>query len=339
MKIDMPRLIISCLYFQVCRNPINKPWKLAYLILLNVMFFLLPSCILFGLYGHLCRLLMKTQQLNHQGPISGRVNYIDRKRVLSQVVNIIGSIVLIFFVCHLPLRVTGLYFILEKGENIKELGLESYLNILFFSRIMFYLNHALNPIVYNFVSTKFRSALNSLCSKRQKNCSVVSFDQRRKKSYNFTNNTKKSLLVYLSKYRRSQAIELDATDRNTRSSKRLISLSTNTKQKGACVYFDEKACNATAQMSSNSMDSSDTGRNLEMLRSSRQKMNDFSKEYRKLDTNQGFGDPEQSSSTCSSSKDYDLRIKVNQKAVCITLNMKKVGEKETCVDKDMGSKA
>ena len=32
---------------------------------------------------------------------------------------------------------------------------------------MFYLNHAINPVVYNFVSTKFRTALKEICCRQR----------------------------------------------------------------------------------------------------------------------------------------------------------------------------
>lgn len=54
-----------------------------------------------------------------------------------------------------------MWFIFAKSEDIRGLGIEKYFNILYSARTMFYLNHAINPIIYNFVSTKFRNALSS----------------------------------------------------------------------------------------------------------------------------------------------------------------------------------
>ena len=33
---------------------------------------------------------------------------------------------------------------------------ETYFNLLYFSRLMFYINSAINPILYNIMSSKFR---------------------------------------------------------------------------------------------------------------------------------------------------------------------------------------
>ena len=94
----------------------------------------------------------------------------DRKKRQNQVANIIASIVTVFFICHLPFRVAGLWLSFADPSTIGRLGLERYLGIVYSTRILFYLNHALNPVVYNFVSTKFRCALselfaNTVCSR------------------------------------------------------------------------------------------------------------------------------------------------------------------------------
>ena len=141
--------------------------------------------------------------------IPGSVCYTDRKRLQNQVINIIASIVVLFFICHLPLRVASLWFTFEDKHVIASLGLERYLNILFSTRIMFYLNHALNPIVYNFVSTKFRSALRTLCSRNSRSGSLLSTYKKQKQSYVFTNKTKST---------KNKAGKVDKIERKTSSS-------------------------------------------------------------------------------------------------------------------------
>lgn len=42
-------------------------------------------------------------------------------------------------------------------------GFETYYNILYFSRIMFHINSAINPILYNLMSSKFRGGFIKLC--------------------------------------------------------------------------------------------------------------------------------------------------------------------------------
>ena len=42
-------------------------------------------------------------------------------------------------------------------KTLNDFGLENYLNLLWFARIMYYVNSSTNPIVYNLVSTRFRN--------------------------------------------------------------------------------------------------------------------------------------------------------------------------------------
>lgn len=148
-------LLCTSLSFQVCRNPIVEEWQKIYVIVLTALFFVLPTIFLFALNCHLYRVLHFPREYEaciHE-------NRRERRRKQNQVANIIASIVSIFFVCHLPFRVAVLWFTFEDKNKIWALGLERYLLLLYSVRIMFYLNHALNPVIYNFVSTKFRSAL------------------------------------------------------------------------------------------------------------------------------------------------------------------------------------
>ena len=75
-----------------------------------------------------------------------------------QVVIMLFTVVVCFFICLLPMQTIRLYFVWATKERIKKLGLEGYLGILYFARVMLYVNSAINPICYNLVSTKFRDA-------------------------------------------------------------------------------------------------------------------------------------------------------------------------------------
>lgn len=68
----------------------------------------------------------------------------------------LAAVVISFFVCLLPFRGLTLWIIIAPAEDILALGVEKYYNILYFSRIMLYLNSAMNPILYNLMSSKFR---------------------------------------------------------------------------------------------------------------------------------------------------------------------------------------
>lgn len=68
----------------------------------------------------------------------------------------LGAVVLSFFVCLLPFRAFTLWIIVAPPETIMNLGIEPYYNILYLCRIMLYLNSAMNPVLYNLMSSKFR---------------------------------------------------------------------------------------------------------------------------------------------------------------------------------------
>lgn len=58
----------------------------------------------------------------------------------------------------LPFRALVVYVVVAPHEQVGEtLGNEGYFPLLYFCRIMFYVNSAVNPILYNLMSSKFRS--------------------------------------------------------------------------------------------------------------------------------------------------------------------------------------
>lgn len=63
----------------------------------------------------------------------------------------LGAVVVSFFVCLLPFRLLTLI------EDSDSLSPEFYYMLVNFCRIMVYLNSAVNPILYNLMSSKFRN--------------------------------------------------------------------------------------------------------------------------------------------------------------------------------------
>ena len=68
-----------------------------------------------------------------------------------QVVAMLGAVVVSFFVCLLPFRLLTLISI----EDVK-MSPDAYFILVNFCRVMVYLNSAINPILYNLMSSKFR---------------------------------------------------------------------------------------------------------------------------------------------------------------------------------------
>uniref|UniRef100_A0A0A1X4T3 Thyrotropin-releasing hormone receptor n=1 Tax=Zeugodacus cucurbitae TaxID=28588 RepID=A0A0A1X4T3_ZEUCU len=91
-----------------------------------------------------------------------------RKQVIFMLVAVVAS----FFLCLLPFRAFTLWVIAASTEDIAALGIDGYYGVLYFCRIMLYLNSALNPILYNLMSSKFRTGfwrlIVSCCNKHRK---------------------------------------------------------------------------------------------------------------------------------------------------------------------------
>ena len=154
---------------KVCRNYIRLPWQRGYILCLTGVFFVIPCLVLIVLYSVIARKLAAPQQ---SGSNPGSVNMIcssDGSRSAKSIedrllrsnvkgkrqsVMMIVVVVALFFVCILPIEVVRLWFVYPT----KQLGFEEYLNIVYFARVMFYLNSAINPVCYNLLSTKFRRA-------------------------------------------------------------------------------------------------------------------------------------------------------------------------------------
>ncbi|XP_033755565.1 pyrokinin-1 receptor-like [Pecten maximus] len=138
---------------KVCRAPIRTKLEKSYIVISTFLIYVIPCALLFTLYCRLCRKLIPDSEC----PFDMYERYAAEKlRLRKQVVNIIATIVSMFFLCHLPYRIVSLWLIFENSKNVARLGLEKYLAIVYSARICLYVNHALNPILYNFVSRKFR---------------------------------------------------------------------------------------------------------------------------------------------------------------------------------------
>lgn len=134
----------------VCLTSVETFWPAFFFIFSITIFFFLPLLILIVLYSVIAKHLMENPGIISQGHRNNVLKY--RK----QVIFMLGAVVLSFFLCLLPFRALTLWIIVVPPETIVEVGLEGYYNLLYFSRIMHYLNSAMNPILYNLMSSKFR---------------------------------------------------------------------------------------------------------------------------------------------------------------------------------------
>ncbi|KAL5282401.1 hypothetical protein ACFFRR_005515 [Megaselia abdita] len=137
----------------VCLTQAASSLSIAYFIMTITIFFIVPLFILILLYGVIAKnLVAKNGAMMKIRPNKPELSLKARR----QVVLMLGAVVLSFFICLLPFRAFTLWIIFSSQDSVLSLGIEKYYGILYFSRIMVYLNSAVNPILYNLMSSKFR---------------------------------------------------------------------------------------------------------------------------------------------------------------------------------------
>lgn len=144
----------------VCLTHALTFWPTAFFLMIISLFFILPLVVLIVLYTVIARHLMADPQ-------TCSTSESCNKRARRQVVMMLGTVVLSFFLCLLPFRVLTLWIVILPN-TLQNLGMERYYIFLYFSRIMQYTNSAVNPILYNLMSSKFRHGFQSLCGCRRR---------------------------------------------------------------------------------------------------------------------------------------------------------------------------
>ncbi|XP_011412954.3 QRFP-like peptide receptor [Magallana gigas] len=141
---------------KVCRMPINSTWKIAYILGIFVVFFIVILAILSVLIFRMCKkLLWHAQFLEDRAEQDSEKTVTGRRRIVFMLIIVIVT----FFLCLLPQRIVGIWIIFADHGALYALGLEGYLNLITFPRVLMYISSATNPIIYNIMSTKFKSAL------------------------------------------------------------------------------------------------------------------------------------------------------------------------------------
>ena len=163
-----------------CTTEVDPPWTKAFFLSIISLFFWLPLCILIVLYVIIARHLTAGISVNrHAGTdINGHLNYLTHIILCigsisedckagggrckagavthgrHQIVVMMGTVVVTFFACLLPFKVMTMWVVLSPVEILDHINIEVYYNILYFCRLMFYINSAINPILYNIMSSR-----------------------------------------------------------------------------------------------------------------------------------------------------------------------------------------
>jgi len=147
-----------------CTTDVEPPWTKAFFLSIISLFFWLPLFVLVLLYtiiaSHLTAGVTVTK---HTGSTIGDRNGQSQgsepaavTRGRRQIVVMLGTVVVFFFACLLPFKVLTMWVVVSPYEIFDHINIEVYFNILYFCRLMFYINSAINPILYNTMSSRFR---------------------------------------------------------------------------------------------------------------------------------------------------------------------------------------
>lgn len=142
-----------------CYINFDLTWVKHYDTIVNCAFFFLPIPILFLLYGKMVvALRTKVAHRDNLGT-GGRTALKSR----SEVVKMLIVVTCLFVICLLPIHV--FFFVLMCSASVNEsLDEKPFFIIVWSVRILMYINHALNPVVYFTMSCNFQRAFkNAFC--------------------------------------------------------------------------------------------------------------------------------------------------------------------------------
>lgn len=146
----------------VCLTMADTTPPVVFFLLLVVFFYLVPLLILLVLYVFIIRHLM---------PDTSNTSDTYHARAKRHVITMLLSVVFSFFVCLSPYRILVFYIIVAPAEQIAAIDRDTFFVLLNLSRILFYLHSALDPVLYNLMSSKFRKGFAGLC--RATGCRLV----------------------------------------------------------------------------------------------------------------------------------------------------------------------
>ncbi|XP_077367674.1 growth hormone secretagogue receptor type 1-like [Festucalex cinctus] len=121
---------------------------LSAMMILSNLYFLVPVCILGLVYGMIGRTLWLRPQSSR------------RDQSHRHTVKMLGVIVMAFVLCWLPFHVGRTIFFFSLGTGSDLYYLSQYLNL--GSSVLYYLSAAVNPLLYNVMSARYRHAVHSL---------------------------------------------------------------------------------------------------------------------------------------------------------------------------------
>ena len=154
----------------VCRTDAQEVWQKVYLSGNTVVFLVLPLVAITVLLGCIARALSKQRYENEKFDLSISASAQSQKR---HVVCMLIAITVAFFFCVLPYHVMSVSLLYFTDNLLHKLNTNLLFYCLNVARLLLYVNSALNPILYNVFSSRFRDAFRMLCLCRKRTSSMV----------------------------------------------------------------------------------------------------------------------------------------------------------------------
>ncbi|CAO1434753.1 unnamed protein product [Diamesa serratosioi] len=142
-----------------CFTQASSSYSQFFFLMTIVIFFNVPLIVLIILYAIIAKKLIMNDKIPKIRLSKPEYSLKARK----QVVLMLGAVVLSFFFCLLPFRIFTLWIMIVSDETFFKMKIDTYYSTLYFCRIMCYLNSAINPILYNLMSSKFRRGFLKIC--------------------------------------------------------------------------------------------------------------------------------------------------------------------------------
>jgi hypothetical protein len=252
--------------FAQCLTQAVTFWQISFFITIIVILYVLPLIILIVLYSIIAKNLISAASKVVMNKTVDPYNARARK----QVILMLGTVVLCFFLCLMPYRVLTLWIIIAPSELPAEISPEKWYNILYFSRVMLYINSAINPILYNLMSSKFRIGFCKVCicykrkviKKNKRGKRTVTNGSTTSSSLSRTTNSLKKLFSHRGSMDKSDTeSESKDADASTAEAKgffvKMFSKKTFVRQQSAPVCANPKEVKVNRMRSEGHMDISD----------------------------------------------------------------------------------
>ncbi|KAH9489400.1 hypothetical protein Btru_056225 [Bulinus truncatus] len=152
---------------EACRT---KAYKLPSRIMVTIIFcctFVVPLLLLIFLYTSVILALRKLSSSDATAVKESAHAEVSRNEIQihpstaksrRQVARMMVAIVVVFFVCLMPFKILTLWLTFAEDKSLESLGFEPFYNLLSLCRLVTYVNSAGNPVIYAWMSPRFRRA-------------------------------------------------------------------------------------------------------------------------------------------------------------------------------------